>query len=280
MANQIHVHDLPSIKHQSSFFRDGFLSMLVIGKSGSGKTRLLTSILPGVSKAIKTVIIATIVKGAPFHEAIKDYFRKKGVYCYISGDPTQLTALVDYLHENEMVNLDDQGLIIFDDFNDGKMTPGSPYMKFTTHAFTKLRNYGWNFIIIAQQPQFLPTIIRNNVNTKILFDCATKIAIQTFLKDVMDRVEYKDVIDTLIRYIQEKKYKYIMIREGPFEVSAGTLDQFKPVLTERTVQIPTLNEIKRELGVRTKEELDRKTKYLQKEAGNTAHELDYDSDDY
>lgn len=267
----IPVPSLPVIRHASPFFRDGFLSMTIIGKSGCGKTRMLASILPGISPSIKTIVIATVIKGVPLHIAIKNYFQKKGLLCGIEYEPDTLRRFVQMAEEYGQVSLDKQGLIIFDDFNTGRAT--GPYWDFTIHAFTKLRNSGWNFIILSQQPSFVPTIVRNCTTSRVLFDCYSKSALTTFTRDVADRIPDRNAYNSLLEYIQRIPYSYILIQEHPFEVSAGSLDKFKPVMNESIVMIPTLHELMTEMGVKTREQLDKKSASLQLQAGNTATQL-------
>lgn len=270
--SRIEIPKLPTIKHSSPFFRDGFLSMTIVGKSGCGKTQMLASILPGISPSIKTVIIATVVKNVPVHLAIKEYFTKKGIYSAISYDPMELRGFVEYAEKIGHVSLERQGLIIFDDFNTGRAT--GPYWEFIIHAFTKLRNSGWNFIILSQQPSFIPTIVRNCTTSRILFDCYSKSALSTFTRDVVDRIPDRGAYDTLLDYIQKVPYSYVLVQEHPFEVSAGSLDKFRPVMNENIVMMPTLRELMSEMGVKSREALDTKSARLQAQAGNTAPQLD------
>jgi hypothetical protein len=267
----ITIKDPAIIKHKSPFFHDGFLSMAVIGKSGCGKSRAIAAVLPGISDSIDTILIATIVKDVPLHLAIQKYFNDKGKFCVITHDPYEAREFVDMAQELGEVTEKKQGLLLVDDFNDGRSS--GPYWDFVVHAFTKLRNNGWNFIIAAQQPQFLPTIVRNCTTQRMLFDCYSKTAFTTFTRDVADRVPDQGAYDTLLDYIRAVPYTYMMIREHPFEISAGKLDKFKPVMNEHNVDIPTLSEIEREMGVSGRHEIDMKSRGLQRRAGNTARQL-------
>jgi ABC-type dipeptide/oligopeptide/nickel transport system ATPase component len=263
---EIKIPELPVIKHKSNFFRDGFLSMIVIGKSGCGKTRFLASILPGLSDAIQTVLVASIIKDVPLHKAIVDYYRKKGIRTGTANSPEEIKVAVNVLEARGEVTLEKQGLIIFDDFNNGKST--GPYWDFVIHAFTKLRNSGWNFIIMAQQPSFLPPIVRTCSTCRVLFDCYSKSAFTTFAKDVMDRLPNRDMFRVLVRYLQEVPFSYILVQEHPFEIGAGTLDKCKTVINKNMVKMPSVEALEKELGVPNLQELDAKTKALQIKAGN------------
>ena len=261
-----------TLRHTSPFFRPGFVSMTIVGKSGCGKTQLLASVLPGISPEIRTIIIATAVRNVPLHLAIKKFFSSRGVFCGISHDPEEMRAFVEMSERLRHVTPDKQGLIIFDDFNTGRAT--GPYWDFTIHAFTKLRNSGWNFIILSQQPSFIPTIVRNCTTGRVLFDCYSKSALTTFTRDVADRITDRKAYDALLSYIQRVPFTYLLVQEHPFTVSAGTLGNFRPVLTEREVIMPTMRDLMHEMNVTTPQQLRTKSSQQQKEAGNTAEELD------
>jgi ABC-type dipeptide/oligopeptide/nickel transport system ATPase component len=267
----INIPKHPEISHRSDFFRPGFLSLAIIGKSGCGKTHLLASILPGLSENIKTVVIATVVKAVPVHLSIVDYFRKHKVYSTIVHEPEEALALVKTCEDLKYVTPQRQGLLIFDDFNIGRAT--GDYWDFTIHAFTKLRNIGWNFIILAQQPQFIPTIVRNCTTARILFDCYSKQALLTFTRDVADRIASQDAYDTALDYIRAVPYTYMMVREHPFEISAGKLGKTRTLITESSVVIPTLNDLMKEMGVSSKAQLRDESQRAQLKAGNTSELL-------
>lgn len=267
----IEVPELPRITHQSTFYRPGFLSMTIIGKSGCGKTRMLTSILPGISKSIRTVLIATAIHNVPYHLSIQSYFQTKNIFCGISHSPDEMREAVIRLEARRIVTLERQGLIIFDDFNTGSYC--GPYWEFVIHAFTKLRNTGWNFIIISQNPTFIPPIVRNCTTARVLFDCNSRSALATFTADVSDRLVDASAYKSLLEYIRKVQYSYILIREHPFDICAGKLGNIKPVMNDSIVLVPTMNELMQEMSVSSERDLDSESARLQSEAGNTATEV-------
>lgn len=259
------------IKHRTDILPDGFLSMSVIGKSGCGKTRFLTSLIPLLSPEIKTIIIATVINEVPLHLCIVKYGQQKEIDTAIVTRPADLRRVVDVAREKRLVSENKQGLIIFDDFNTGSKT--GPFWDCTIHAFTKLRNLFWNFIIVSQYPTFIPPIIRNNTNVQVLFNCHSQSAIVTFVRDIRNRLDEPFVMDTLIDYIRNVEYTYILVKERPFTVMAGQLEKAKPIITNHDTHIPNLLEIQRELGVKNRRELATKSAMLQVRAGNDASRL-------
>lgn len=272
MAKAIQIPKYSVLRHKD-FFRDGFISMTVIGKSGCGKTVFLANVLPYMSENIKTVVIASAIEGVGVHRAMRDHFNrpKEGRLCSIHYDPLALREYIRTLNSNGIVSLHDQGMLIFDDFNRGKAT--GPYWEFVIDAFTKFRNLGWNMIILAQQPSFIPTIVRNNTTIRVLFDCVTKSAVQCFTKDMTDRVADIGVLNELVRYVRSIPYSFMVVKEGPFEVCAGKIGHVQPVMTDTKVYMPTLMQIRQALGASSMADARQKARIAQLRAGNTSTEV-------
>jgi hypothetical protein len=137
-----------------------------------------------------------------------------------------------------------------------------------------LRNSGWNFIILAQQPSFIPTIVRNCTTVRVLFDCYTKSALTTFTKDVNDRLGgNRFYYDQLIDFIRAEPYTYILVQEHPFEVSAGTLNRFRRVISKDIVELPSMAMIRSDLGISKGTSVTDTARELQKGAGNDSSKL-------
>ena len=274
-TREIPIPNIAAIKHQSDFFRDGLIAMTVIGKTSCGKTVMLSKILDGVSKSFETVIIATVTHTA-FHQGIIEWFKKRGCASGKICEPEILSQYCEMARECGEVSNTKPGLIIFDDFNRGSQSIHCPYWKAVVNCFTKLRNEGWHFIIVAQQPSFIPTVVRNCTNARILFDCATNSAISNFMIDVKDRVHDMKLIALLVRYIREIPYSYIMVQEHPFTVKIGSGGSAKTIISFDSVRVPVMNEIMSQLGAGNRQELSEKAAIAQKSAGNTAEELQKD----
>lgn len=273
--NKIVVKPLPVIKHVSPIYRDGWISAMICGKSGCGKTALMTEIIPGISKSIKCICIATMVVGNPFHEAIREWALSNGIGFYISSNPGYIDAFVEKLRSTGfLVPGVRELLLIFDDFSANKRGD-SARENLVVRAFTKWRNYGINVIVVCQDATMIATSARNCTNMRVLFGSGSIDAIRAFVKDVRPRVPDQRIIDNLLRYINSKKYYYLMVRDNPFELTLGKGTDMRTVVTEESVRIPTYKEIVSEMGVQDKKggSLRKEAIEMQKDMGNDADEL-------
>jgi hypothetical protein len=112
-----------------------------------------------------------------------------------------------------------------------------------------MRNMGWNFIMLSQRPSFVPPIIRNNANIHVLFDVGSNLAFDHFRRDfVAGRVYDEDAYNALVSHIQRVPHTYLMFRNGPFDISAGNLAESRVAMTETSVNVPTMDELKKQLA--------------------------------
>jgi hypothetical protein len=274
MFRPITIPEPVTIRHKG-YFRDGFLAMIVAGGSGCGKSRWMASVLPFISDSIKTVIIATIIKDAPVHKAICDYFTKRGCLTGIESEPADMYELVEICREKGIVTPTRPGLICFDDFATRASGTG-PHWEFIIYAASKLRNNGWNFITITQRPTFIPPIVRDCSTGRVLFNCYTSSAISTFLSDLKRRVANPEHLESLVSYITNTHFTYIYVREFPLEVCVGKGSEARVVLRQQDTVIPTLNDIKKELGLpptATEADVREFSGDLQRRVGNTSSRL-------
>lgn len=273
--NKIVVKPLPVIRHQSPIYRDGWISAMICGKSGCGKTSLMTDIIPGISKCIRCICIATLVHNNPFHNAIRDWAISNNIGFYISDDPYKIEAFVEEIRKNNfLIPGTRELLLIFDDFscNNGR---DSARESLVVKAFTKWRNYGVNVIIVCQDVTMVATSARNCTNMRVLFGSGSIDAIRAFVKDIRPRVPDPRIIDDLLKYINSRKYYYLMARDNPFELTLGKGTEMRTVVTEESVVIPTYKEIVAEMGLPQKRSGDLRSEAIkmQREMGNDADEL-------
>lgn len=274
----ISVPSIPEIAHKHDFLRKGFFCITMYGMTGSGKSWLLRDIIPIISDNIKTIIIATRVEDVDVHIAVRNYIESKNgkdrsedrpYFSKIVYDPDELIGLLKLLKDEGRVSREgNQGLLIFDDFNVGR--PHDKYITSIIHAVSKYRNKGWNFILIVQQPQMLPTAVRTNVTARILFHSEQPETYENFIKPLKTRASDLQVLDFLCRYIEFKRFSYLMSRNDPFEISIGNGLELKKIMTNTDVSIPTVKQLQQEMGVRNRAELDVESAKAQRRAGNTS----------
>jgi hypothetical protein len=269
----IEIHHLPKIKHNSTLFRDGWISFMLCGKSGCGKTSLMAELIPGISDSIKFICIATMVYRNPFHLAIKSWCEKTHRVCVISDNPEKVRYFITQLHRNGLLVPGEQELLlIFDDFSISNRS-GSKYENLVVEAFTRWRNLGVNIVIVCQDASMVATSCRNCTNMRVLFNSASRTAINTFMKDIIERVPNAQVMRNLLKYVTSVPYTYILFRDGPMDVSVGKGTDMKKVMDESAVVVPTYQELMKEIGVNDAQDLMEKSSEMQREIGNTAPEL-------
>jgi hypothetical protein len=269
----INIPEFQSIQHKGGVFRDGWISMMMCGKSGCGKTQLMAELIPYISDRIVTVIIATKVKENPFHQAIKDWCKRTGRCCGIVNDPNALQMTVERLRsQGFIVRCKKELLLIFDDFAiNGRSDKKSENAVVT--AFTQWRNVGINIVVVCQDASMVATQCRNCTNVRVLFASASKDAIRTFMKDVQDRVYAPELLKDLVKYIGSVPYSYVMVKEGPLEVCVGKGTSMSLVMTDKSVEVPTYEDLMSELGASSMPEARQIAFDEQRRAGNTATEL-------
>jgi hypothetical protein len=272
-SQPIVIPTLPKLTHKSPLYRDGWISFMICGKSGCGKTSLMAELVPGISDKIRFICIATMVYRNPFHLAIKDWAAKTKRVCVISSSPEDIRGFVEGLHRQGWLQPGEQELLlIFDDFSINHRS-GSKPENLVVEAFTRWRNLGVNIVIICQDASMVATSCRNCTNMRVLFNSGSKTALQTFTKDMIDRVPDAYVFHDLIRYITSIPYSYILVQENPLEVSVGNGVDLKKVMNESNVLVPTYRELMAEVGASTPAELREMSVGMQKKMGNTAPEL-------
>jgi hypothetical protein len=272
-VDEIRVPELAKLTHRSPIYRKGWISFMLCGKSGCGKTSLMAKLVPGISEKIKFIVIATQNEGNPFHLAIQKWAKENKRLCIINSKAEPIRRFMEEIHRNGwLVPGKQEALLIFDDFAIDKRS-GRSQENLVVEAFTRWRNMGVNFIIVCQDASMVATSCRNCTNMRALFNSASKMALSTFNKDIIDRVADPDVYSDLVRYVISIPYSYILIRENPLEISIGKGMESKRVMGDNSVDVPTYRELMSELGARTPSDMSRITRGLQQDMGNTAHQL-------
>lgn len=261
------------ITHKNQFMLPfPFLSIGIIGASGSGKSVFLLSLIPKISKQIKNIVIATTIHGNKTHQEIANYCDANNIkFHLIIDNPEQLTNLVSSFHNKP-------SLIIFDDYTDHKNK--NKFEEAQIQIFNKFRNYNCNFIIIAQSPQRIPVPIRNNLNIRVCFRLPNKTSRNVFLSDVKDRIinnNDKVMFEMMFDKVFNENYVYIIVYDSnPISFGFGMRSA---LFKNEDLSIPSLKEIFKDMNIenssndadnkeRMYESLYKKSLKLQRKAGN------------
>lgn len=273
----IAVAESPKLAHTGPILRPGWICGILCGKSGCGKTSLLLDLIPQLAAGVKMIIIATRVHANPVHLAIKQWCEERKRRCAIADDPLAIESGVDELRDGGyLVPGSKELLIIFDDFSIHGKSP-APYQRLVVSAFTRWRNLGINVITVCQDITMVDPMCRNCTNMRVLFNTGSKSKLDTFIKDIREIVPSAEVLKQLLRFIVEVPFAYVLVREGPFEVSVGRgprgQTKITPVMSLDAVAVPSYQEVLREMHASSSEELERVAARAQRAMGNTAPEL-------
>ena len=153
------------VEHPSEFLPDGDLSIAIVGARGSGKSSLLTEIIPQIGN-LGQIVLFTLIDHTPIYDGIRDWCEDQGITFAQIADPGAESQ--EKLHNLISEKPDDKaGLMIFDDFIPGKS--GGAANDMALSCFKILRNYGYYCCIITQDYCSLDTKIRANINVNIIF---------------------------------------------------------------------------------------------------------------
>lgn len=277
--NGIVIKHAPGIKHNSELYRDGWISFMLCGKSGCGKTSLMAELIPGISEQIKFICIATMVYNNSFHLAIKDWAKRNHRICVISDDPAAIRNFVTQLHyQGHLVPGEQEMLLIFDDFAIHNRSD-RPRQNLVVEAFTRWRNLGVNMVVVCQDVTMVAPNCRNCINMSILFN-SNAAARYNFNKAFYDLIPDKPAYEQVMRYITSVPYSYVLIRYNPFEISVGKGTRIRRVMDDKSVVVPTYRELMSEIGAGTPAELESMSMRMQRSIGNTAPEVRGAGDNY
>jgi hypothetical protein len=271
--DEIHLEHAPGVKHKNPLFRDGWMSMIICGTSGCGKTSLMAQLVPGISDTVKFITIASRVKGNDFHLAVKKWAESKHMIYVWHDDPIKLAAYIEALHDGGFLIKDEQEmLLIFDDFAPPATLSKDKRVQLVVRAFTTWRNYGLHLIVVCQNASMVPQDSRNCLTLRMMFESDAR-PMQNFRDGFIGLLPDKDVYHNLEKYVCCVPWTYICYRKKPLEIGIGKGTSIRKVMDQNNVDIPTYNELMKEIGAVTPHDLDTMTMKMQKKIGNTAPEL-------
>ena len=208
-GERILVEDTVKVKHKSDILPDGEIIGQIVGASGSGKTRILLSIIPLINNLSHVVVCSKIVGGSVY-QAIKRWCDANNINYAFASDPIEGSEVVESM-VNEKGD-DTWGLIVMDDMTRMSASREDIYNKFTSMCFSMLRNYKCHMIMITQNATNIPTLVRTNTSLKICFEMKNVHAIRSFRSDFESATGHPGyVFDELYSAIRNKKHSFILI---------------------------------------------------------------------
>ena len=179
-----------------------FASTLILGCSGSGKSHLLTCLVPDLTEDTKVLIVATRVKNNPMHLALMRYAEKRGWYHAIIDTPEILITTLNRLVKEEKLGPGKAGCVIFDDFD--AQRGHKQYEAAIDQVVSQFRNHNVNIFIITQSPQNVSTVARNNCGAVISFLLQNRTSKQVCDWDipVPDKAELAELMEDLSEWVE------------------------------------------------------------------------------
>jgi len=240
-GTQIAIHCPAPEAHKCKYFPDGYLSFVIVGQPGSGKSMLLLSIIPNIED-LKAIVIVSRVGRNQVYDAIEGYCKDQEIDFQIFNEPDTFNAcLEDMTEEYEPT---DHKLIVFDDFSP-KGTQLSAYTKAMENVSMIMRNYGFYSIYITQSATNVPTIVRNNATVRITFNMSDTYAKNSYTHDfINDGYGDKEDMKYLMDALQKHQHSFIMTFQ-PHCVYISIKNRLHPYSDEakkRTPQVGTMGQ--------------------------------------
>jgi hypothetical protein len=200
------------IKHKSKFLPRSHVLASIVGGSGSGKSTFLLSIIDSFYN-LSQIMVCSLIVGNPVYDSIENYCKDTKKEYFFSSNPIEAQEII-----GEMIDKKEPskwGLIIFDDYNQGRVNSGSnAFTKCTSMSACMLRNYGYNMIFITQSAINIPTIIRNNLNMRVVYRLNNKTDIQSQRQDFSTCVGINPrLFMKLYRTISDIPYSFILLSD-------------------------------------------------------------------
>jgi len=202
-------------QHNSEYLPAGHLSFEIIGCSGCGKSHLLLDMLPQIAN-LSQVIVCSLVVNNPVYDVISRW-------CESTEDPKEFAVFTDpetaaseiqeLMETKKNEKPDTNGIVVFDDFSQQKSGRNDAYNQFTNSVCALLRNYGYHSCFITQSSTNVPTLYRNNVNVRVIFQMNDSHAIQSIRRDLVagKLVKSSEYFDQLYEMVQSEEHAFLMV---------------------------------------------------------------------
>jgi hypothetical protein len=198
------------IKHKNKFLPQSHILCSITGSSGCGKSTFLLGVIDGIFN-VSQILICSLIIGNPVYDSIQKYCERKKIDYHFSSNPIEAQNTISELVEKK--KKDTWGVIIYDDFNQGKVqSAGNPYTKCTCMSACMLRNYGYHMFFITQGPTNIPTTIRNNLNMRVVYKMNNRYDIISQQEDFNKCVNIpKRVFMKLYNQISKVQFSFLML---------------------------------------------------------------------
>lgn len=199
----------PKVKHNCEYFAPGNLAMQIIGRAGSGKSTVLTQIIPCLK--LSKIAYFSRIQGNSVADAIESYANDNKIKYYYAYEVQEAENIVSQMIE-ETKEGDDWGILIFDDFVEYTTSRNNKYQKFINLCNGMMRNYNFHSCFVTQSALMVSTLFRCNTNVKIVFDLKEQFAIQSIRRDFMENTGIsREQFDKIFSYVQKYPHGFIML---------------------------------------------------------------------
>lgn len=184
----------------------------IVGASGSGKTYILLSIIPLITK-LKYLIICSKIIGNQVYEGINSYCNDNNIEYKFSNEVEEASDEIEKVINKKKSN--EYFLIIFDDFcPSNSYSRSEPHTRLVIQTYQMLRNFKCHAITITQSYTGVPTLVRNNLNLLIVFKMNQTNSINRCALDFSNMTGRTDKeFYELYKEILKEKYSYILIND-------------------------------------------------------------------
>jgi len=203
---------LPYSKKQDNgaFMPSGNLSIEIIGKSGSGKSHYLLSLIPQIK--ISQLVIFSLIDNNPIYNEIEKYCDMKNIDYHFGNNLAEAQQILEDIRSKK--DDDDWGLIVMDDFCSMTQSRDNPLVRFCNTINGMWRNYHYHCCYITQSATMVNTLFRNNSNVRVIFAMNDKFAIESIKRDFVNMTgRTPEEFDGLYRMVKEVPHSFLQIAD-------------------------------------------------------------------
>lgn len=215
--NKINCKKQDPLTHENDkfhIFPNTSVRIMLCGASGTGKSYLLSYIIPMLHKPTH-IVVATTVNDNDVHEGIREYCKEFNIKYHCVTEPKIFKSLSD-----DIINCKkpkDHVIFIFDDFSTYKTSKDEAHNNSAVTSFSKNRNYNVSSIIVSPSFTDIKTNCRNSATCRIIFPMDDSQASIKFNQDLKKKFKDmpQDLIDRLNKYIDTHIHTFILWTNHP-----------------------------------------------------------------